>query len=211
MTAGSSFDAKAREWDRNPRIHETAGAFIREIREHVPLSGGMELLELGCGTGVVSMSLHDAVHRVTLVDSSRGMIEVLEGKIRQAGIRNMAPRCGDLATIDLDPWGFDLAYTLMALHHVPDVAGTLVRLARLLRPEGTLCVGDLEPEDGSFHSGDPELHRGFEASWMRRTVEAAGFRVVHLHRMHVLKKPVAGGEVRDFPLFFLAARRRHGP
>ncbi|MCD4689800.1 MAG: class I SAM-dependent methyltransferase [Desulfuromonadaceae bacterium] len=118
MTCSEHFDAKAREWDEHPGKRNVAQVFVCELQMHVSLNPAMELLEFGCGTGLVSMELHGQVAAITLLDTSAGMIEVLQEKIAQHGIDNMQPRLGGLSAIDQVEERFDLIYSNMALHHV---------------------------------------------------------------------------------------------
>ena len=57
------------------------------------------------------------------------------------------------------PERFDLVYTLMTLHHIPDTAKILGSFQALLQPGGVLCIADLDKEDGSFHSHEADFRR----------------------------------------------------
>ena len=80
-------------------------------------------------------------------------------------------------------------------------------LATLLKPTGILCIGDLEPEDGSFHCGTMEVHQGFDTAELKRLVEDRQLRVTHCHTMHTVHKEDSEGNRRAYPLFFLAAEK----
>lgn len=201
------FDEKAREWDQRPRGLEMASVFADRIRQRVPLSATMELLEFGCGTGLVSLQLSPSVRRIHLVDTSPGMLEVLEEKITDRGIVNMELHCGDILDLPLSEEQFDLIYSLMALHHVPAVKPLLERFRRLLKVGGRLCIGDLEPEDGLFHDAGIEVHHGFAIPELSRLVEESGFAVTAADRMYLLRKTDRNGQLRDYPLFFLTAQK----
>lgn len=206
MTA-NFFDEKAREWDQRPRGLEMASIFADRIRQQVPLSTTMDLLEFGCGTGQVSLLLSPSVRRIHLVDTSPGMLEVLQEKIRDRGITNMELHCGDIPDLPLSEGQFDLIYSLMALHHVPAVKPLLEHFRRLLKTGGRLCIGDLEPEDGLFHDAGIPVHPGFSVPALSRLVEESGFAVTAAHRMYLLRKTDRNGQLRDYPLFFLAAEK----
>jgi ubiquinone/menaquinone biosynthesis C-methylase UbiE len=206
MTA-NPFDKKAREWDRPPRRMEMASVFADRIRQHIPLSTSMDLLEFGCGTGQVGLQLSPSVRRIHLVDTSPGMLEVLQEKIRDRGIANMKLHCGEIFDLPLTEKRFDLIYSLMALHHIPAISPLLLHFQRLLKKGGHLCIGDLEPEDGLFHETDVEVHHGFAIPELSRLLEESGFAVTAADRMHILSKTDRNGRLRDYPLFFLAARK----
>lgn len=207
MTCSEHFDAKAREWDEHPGKRKVAQAFASELQKHVSLNPAMELLEFGCGTGLVSMELHRQVAAISLLDTSAGMIEVLQEKVAHHDIANMYPRLGDLSAIDSAKERFDLAYSNMALHHVTNVQQTLIKLVNLLKPGGILCIGDLETEDGSFHQNETQVHHGFDCRQLASSLIQLGLNIEHCYRSYTMQKTDAEGQTRDYPLFFLQARK----
>ncbi len=207
MTCSEHFDAKAREWDEHPGKRNVAQVFVCELQKHVSLNPAMELLEFGCGTGLVSMELHRQVATITLLDTSPGMLEVLQEKIAHQDIVNMLPCLGDLSAIDSAKERFDLVYSNMTLHHVTNVEQTLVTLATLLKPGGILCIGDLETEDGSFHQSEMQVHHGFDCQQLAATLFQLGLDIEHCHRSHTMEKTDTKGQTQKYPLFFLQARR----
>jgi ubiquinone/menaquinone biosynthesis C-methylase UbiE len=207
MATSEHFDAKARQWDEHPRRQRIARTFAAELQKHLALDPTMELLEFGCGTGLVSMELRQEVASITLLDTSPGMLEVLKEKIALYGIANMQPRLGGLAAIDQSRERFDAIYSNMVLHHVADPFRTLAELAQLLKPGGALCIGDLEPEDGSFHQDELEVQQGFNPELLAAKLRDHGLQVEQCYRSQILQKSDATGKNRDYPLFFLLARR----
>jgi 2-polyprenyl-3-methyl-5-hydroxy-6-metoxy-1,4-benzoquinol methylase len=207
MTGSEYFDAKAREWDEHPGKRKVAQVFVAELQKNVSLHPAMDLFEFGCGTGLVSMEFHRQVANITLLDTSPGMIEVLQEKILQQGIVNMYPRLGELSEIDQVENHFDLIYSNMALHHVTNVEQTLAKLVHLLKPCGVLCIGDLETEDGSFHQNETQTHHGFDCQQLASTLVQLGLDIEHCYRSHTVQKTDAEGRTQNYPLFFLQACR----
>ncbi|OPL14084.1 MAG: hypothetical protein AVO34_06200 [Firmicutes bacterium ML8_F2] len=205
MTCSKQFDAKARDWDKHAGKQKIAQVFAAQVQKNVPLHPAMNLLEFGCGTGLVSMELQHQVAAITLLDTSPGMIEVLQKKINQQDITNMHPRLGDLSTITQGNERFDLIYSNMALHHVINVEQTLAQLVQLLKPCGTLCIGDLETEDGSFHQDGMQGHHGFDCQQLATALIQLGLNIEHCYRSHTMQKTDAKGQIRNYPLFFLQA------
>lgn len=207
MTTQNAFDGMAGDWDNNPRIIKMAATFAAHIKQQVPLANQTKALDFGCGTGQVSMHLHPMLHSVAMVDTSAGMLEVLRHKIAHNAIDNMLIHCGDLFQDTLAENSFDLAYTLMALHHVKQVPPVLDRFHQLLKPGGYLCIGDLEPEDGSFHGIDMDVHLGFDPTDLRKQLQERGFTVIQACRMMVVQKPDNKGTDKSYPLFFLLVQK----
>ena len=134
------FDSKAATWDTDPVKVARAAAVADEIRKNVPLTPAVNAMEFGSGTGLLSFFLQRDLGHVTLVDSSKGMLEVAAQKIAAGGIENMRTLRLDLDTDPLPTLRFDLIYSLMTVHHVPDTARLLTDLHTLLQPGGHLCA-----------------------------------------------------------------------
>ncbi|NOQ91928.1 MAG: methyltransferase domain-containing protein, partial [Flavobacteriaceae bacterium] len=97
-----SFDKDAKDWDKDPKKVERAKIFAKEINDFIKPNGVMKAMEFGCGTGLLSYELKEAFHSITLVDNSQGMIEVLQEKIENDGIKNFIPVYSDLLEEDLN-------------------------------------------------------------------------------------------------------------
>ena len=170
----TDFDARAQSWDDADKIKraEDVAAAMRRV---IPFSRSMKALEYGAGTGLLSFCLRDALGPITLADSSAGMRAVAERKIAAADAR-------DLRVIDLDLMHdpvpverYQLIFSMMTLHHVPDVPRVLGAFHSMLDPGGWLCFADLDAEDGSFHGPEVEVHHGFERATLRSWLATAGF------------------------------------
>ena len=201
----SDFDAKALDWDKIPGRAERAVAVAAAIREQVALSQAMSVLEYGCGTGLLSFTLQAELGQIILADSSAGMLDVLRGKIAHAGISNMTPLRLDLAVDPLPMERFNLIYTLMTLHHVPDTARILGCFHSLLQPGGFLCIADLDKEDGSFHADDSGFdgHNGFDRAELGRYLEHAGFTRIRFSTCFMVIK-----DAHPYPLFLAVAEKK---
>ena len=95
----------------------------------------MRVLDLGCGTGELTRSLHETLRASATVgvDRSRGM---LQRAVPGPSLRFVH------ASIEELPLGgpFDLVFSNAALHWVEDHAGLLARLRDLLSPGGQIAV-----------------------------------------------------------------------
>lgn len=202
----SEFDQKAKDWDTPSKI-ERGRSIADAIRTHVPLSKKMSAFEYGCGTGLLSFELKDELGLITLADSSEGMLEVLRGKIRSESVTNMKPVNLDLSKDPLPGECFDIIYTMMTLHHIPDTRQILRQFHMLLNPGGYLCVADLDKEDGSFHGHHfHEIHKGFDRDDLATTAMDAGYTDVSFSTAYELTKE-AGGEMQTFPIFLMVAKK----
>jgi ubiquinone/menaquinone biosynthesis C-methylase UbiE len=200
------FDSKARRWDSNPVFVERALKIADAIRRCVPLDKRMSALDYGCGTGLLSFPLKDELGRITLKDSSAGMLEVLREKIAAQGVSNMSVRQADLTAEPLPDERYDLIYSAMTLHHIPDTDHILAVFHQLLNPGGHLCIADLDAEDGSFHGPEIEVHHGFDRAALTAKAERAGFTDIRFDTVFEIVKETETGS-RAYPVFLLTARR----
>lgn len=199
------FDTKARDWDRNPVFIDRAEKIAAAIRAEVALNSTMTALDYGCGSGLLSFPLKDELGRITLKDTSAGMLAVLREKIAARGVTNMTVRQTDLTADPLPDERYDLIYSSMTLHHIPDTARILKVFHDLLNPGGHLCIADLDREDGSFHGIEVDVHHGFDRDELAALARAAGFEDVRFRTVFDIVKPQTDGE-RAYPVFLMTAR-----
>ncbi len=199
----TDFDARAKSWDDVPGRQERAQAVAEAIRQEVHLSTAMSALEYGCGTGLLSFALQPYLGAITLADNSRGMLEVLWEKINSSGASNMTPLLLDLSKDPLPDQKFDLLYTLMVLHHIPDTVGILQKFHAVLKPTGILCIADLDLEDGSFHEYEFEGHHGFARQELTMLLEKAGFEGIRFTTPYSVEK-----HSRHYPLFLAVGAKK---
>ena len=201
-----SFDDRAKTWDHDPMKQERALAVAEAIRQRIPLSPTWRSLEYGCGTGLLSFALYQALGHITLADSSLGMLAVLEQKIIATGTTQLHPRAFDLSTDSLPNERYELIYTLLTLHHVADTDRLLRTFHTLLNPGGWLAIADLDQEDGSFHGEGFDGHYGFNRAQLSAQLSQAGFSSVDFSTPYIIQKTMAGNP-RDYPIFLAVTRR----
>jgi ubiquinone/menaquinone biosynthesis C-methylase UbiE len=200
----SDFDARAATWDSDPSKVERARAIADTIAREVPLTPSMAALEYGAGTGLLGFMLRERIGELTLADVSDGMLEVAQRKITASGDSRVRAVKLDLLTDQLPSDRYDLVFSAMTLHHVPDTVGILQRFRTVLRPHGTVCIADLDREDGSFHGAGFDGHLGFDRAILGAQARAAGFASVRFSTAYEMRKAVAGG-TRTFPIFLMVA------
>ncbi len=205
-TPASHFDTNARRWDENPVFQERGRQMARAIRSGVHLHPGMSALDYGCGTGLLSFPLKDTLGHITLADSSEGMLAVLREKIAAQGVGHMEALRMDLMTDPAPERRYDIIYTAMTLHHIPDTRRILDVFHHLLTPGGTLCVADLDLEDGSFHGPGLEVHPGFDREALADLCLRQGFRDIQFETVFEIVKERNDG-TRNYPVFMMRARR----
>ena len=204
FSSAKDFDARAKTWDDDPMKTARAEAVTKAIRARIPNLVGMNGFEYGCGTGLLSFALQPSLQQITLADSSTGMLGVLREKIAASGIANMTPMQLDLTTDPLPEQRFDLIYSLMTFHHIPDTDAILRHLHALLCRPGYLCIADLDNEDGSFHGDGFSGHKGFDRRDLAQRAERAGFSNIGFSTVFEVRK---GTPERSYPVFLMTAEK----
>lgn len=195
----SHFDTAARDWDQRPLSQQLAAVPPRLLAQ-VPFASTDHVLDFGAGTGLLATTIAPHVARVTALDSSAAMLEVLDGK----GFANIATLQQDIfAGL---PGRYHAVVSCMALHHVADTAALMQAFADALHPGGRVALVDLYEEDGSFH-GDNEAkgvqHFGFAPETLRALAEAAG--LAEIGFSEILRMRHRNG--REYPLFLMTCQK----
>ena len=99
-------------------------------------SKGLCALDLGCGTGVTAVQLAQHAFQVTLLDSSRSMLDIAQRAALKAGVGGrIAQKYGDASSLPslFELGSFDLILCHNVLEYVDDPGAVLVGAASLLR------------------------------------------------------------------------------
>lgn len=201
------FTIQAKSWDDEKRV-KRATLIAKEIAHRVELKKSYSALEFGCGTGLISFNLYDQLKDITCIDTSQGMIDTLNSKIQQSKITNMTSQQLDINTGHLLMATYDLIYTSMALHHVMDIERTLATLYSLLKKDGSICIVDLDEEDGSFHKSEKDFHghNGFNQNELKKIITNIGFEKIDSHTFYHDQKVIEEVST-NYSLFIMTAKK----
>lgn len=126
--------------------------FRQAALDLVNIQPGMKILDVGCGTGSLTIAAKDNLGvdgEVIGIDPSSNMVDVARQKAVKAGVE-VDFQVGVIENLDFEDQKFDLVLSSMMMHHLPDslkVAG-LKEVYRVLKTGGTLLIVDLDP--GAF-------------------------------------------------------------
>ena len=135
------FDKVAEDYDALLPAHVQEHYRRKRVRLLAPLLADGVGLDVGCGTGALMAALRQH-GRVTGVDGSARMIEILRKKGRGEAVQAMSD---DLPFADAS---FDLVFSVAVLHHVADparVRRTIHEMVRVAKPGGHVVIWDHNP------------------------------------------------------------------
>jgi len=137
-------DAAARDYDAKWSISfdERCIEYVRERAERMlPRRRYGRVLEVGVGTGFFLLNLWQAgfVEEAHATDLSLGMLAACQANADRLGCPLRAA-AGDAERLPYADGSFDLVVGHAFLHHLPDYAGALAELARVLRRGGALLI-----------------------------------------------------------------------
>lgn len=104
---------------------------------------GLEVLDLGCGTGRHAISMARSGARVTAVDFSDRMLERAKEKCGDANITFQA--CDLTKSLPFAAATFDLVLCALVLDHIPDLERFFHEMRRVCRPAGFVVVSTVHP------------------------------------------------------------------
>ena len=160
---------------------ENIFAALSQIR---PL-GGLDVVELGAGTGRLTCMLAPVVRTIQAYDASGHMLEVAVARLRKSGLHNWRTAVADHRALpvgdqvaDLVISGWSIVYTVVWYQETwrRELGRALAEMKRVLRPGGTMII--LETLGTGYETPTPpdemrayyaylEEEAGFSSTWMR--------------------------------------------
>ena len=113
--------------------------FARLLDQAIP--GDARILDIGCGTGQMSLYLTRAERLVIGADLTRAPLLLGQGAARRFGMTRVQFVETDLRRPGLRAGAFDVVYASGVLHHTPNPRASFARIAALARPGGIIVVG----------------------------------------------------------------------
>jgi 2-polyprenyl-3-methyl-5-hydroxy-6-metoxy-1,4-benzoquinol methylase len=208
-TEKRDFDKEAASWDENPARIKLEDDVIHAISEQIVLTPEMDIMDFGCSTGLLALRRQPLVRSVTGVDSSKGMLDILNAKIAKLKLKNAKTMLVDLDKGDLLTGNYDLVVSNMTLHHIKAIQSLLAQFYKVIAPGGRLCISDLDLDGGQFHEDSTGVfHFGFDRAALQEDFAEAGFDDVHSINAAEIVKPGTNGEMRRFYVFLMIDQKR---
>ena len=159
-----SWDDYAEEWDSNEDAISYSEEAFKTLSNIVKLDG-QNILDFGCGTGLLTEKLSPFAKQIVALDSSRKMISVLNDK-KLPNVNVISNSISDSVVKEnkLLKNKFDLIVASSVFGFLPEYESTLSLLKSLLVPEGILVQWDwLSPEnDTEFGLSEGSINTAFK-------------------------------------------------
>jgi ubiquinone/menaquinone biosynthesis C-methylase UbiE len=189
---------------RGPKLYEEIwvpalmGQGAIELVDAAEIRPGETVLDVGCGTGVVTRRAATCSGRpanITGADINDGMLVAAHSFAEQNGMGDIHWQCCDAASMPFGDCNFDAVLCQQGLQFMPDRPAALAEMARVLKTNGRLAVSVWKSESpfGKALSSalDRRFGEGTTAPWkaasslgdrdeLRSLAEAAGFRNCHV-------------------------------
>ena len=145
--------------------HEDADGRVLPAIERIVSLAGKDVVEVGAGTGRLTLQLAPRVRSLTVFDGSAAMLQVAEKKLRNAGFTNWKietasnqslPTRNNVADVVISGWSVCYAYADNPGTEKESLDKVLTELQRVLRPGGTIIL--LENMGTGFESPNPPPH-----------------------------------------------------
>jgi ubiquinone/menaquinone biosynthesis C-methylase UbiE len=177
---------------------KTQRAKILEELKLVPLRPGMDVLDVGCGTGAVTRILAERVSpgRVIGLDVSEERLAVAKDLAKEHGVSNVEYRRADVRDLDAEKEGFDLVYSRFLFQYLPGKDGldTLAAMKRMARPAGHVTVADIDGNHLYRYPLDEEWEEVLRK--VVHGIEQTGFDAFVGRKLFSMFRQVGFGDVR---------------
>ena len=116
-----------------------------EILERAALGSDDVVVDLGSGTGLLTLPAAEQAQRVWAIDISAAMAHYLEAKAQSAGLENVEAVVGSIVSVPVVDASIDVAISNYCFHHLSqrEKLVALREVERILVPGGRLVVADM--------------------------------------------------------------------
>jgi len=121
------------------RARAERSKFTRLLDEAIP--GDARIVDVGCGTGQMSLYLAHADRLVIGADLSRPSLQLGASAAGRFGLDRILFVETDLQRLALAAGAFDVVYSSGVIHHTSNPRASFACLARLARPGGMIVLG----------------------------------------------------------------------
>eukprot|EP00040_Diaphanoeca_grandis_P002906 m.23073 g.23073 ORF g.23073 m.23073 type:complete len:227 (+) comp14055_c0_seq1:188-868(+) len=182
-----SWDDAAAGWDTDPIVNAYSAAALVAVKAELVTHNvdvkTMRVLDFGCGTGILSLSLASECREVVSLDPSEKMIAALCNKVETNDLKNVHPMVGTLEEALADARlsasaPFDLVVCSSVCAFLDDYPATAKQLGSLLKGGGVFVQFDwefIETDKEPFGLTRPRIEKALTDAGFDNVVAKIGF------------------------------------
>jgi SAM-dependent methyltransferase len=125
------------------------------------LAVGLDLLDVGCGPGSITVDLARrlAPGSVVGIDREKEPLAIAREEAAAAGLSNVRFEVGDAYRLDFPDDTVDVVHAHQVLQHLADPVAALREMRRVCRPGGVVAARDSDYAAKTWYPRDPRLDR----------------------------------------------------
>lgn len=177
------FEMMARGYDNEVRVADSK-VIVEEVVKHLNNTSNLVLLDYGCGTGLIGLSISGYFKEVILVDPAQSMVDVVNEKISTNNIKNARSEYLDVSLEKLD-YKVDYIIIVQTLLHIDDYEKVLKNLSDCLNQNGHLIIVDFDKNEDIVTN---DVHNGFVKDELVSYLETIGFSKVYCDTFYFKEK-----------------------
>jgi ubiquinone/menaquinone biosynthesis C-methylase UbiE len=183
------FDRQAERWFRRELSAEER-ALLDRIAQLAQISSHDRVLDVACGTGLVSFALAPQAREIVGIDISPGMLAKARQIRHRQGVRNVRFILGEAAHMPFKDGEFDVVVCRLAIHHFSQPEREIREMARVLKAGGRLVISDTisseDEREARLHNAlerlrDPSHARMLSQTELRTLIERVELRMSDVH------------------------------
>ncbi len=193
MASTALFDRWSRSYDRAGLQSSTYRPIHRALLRRSAGTDPETILDLGCGTGQLTLQLCESFPRATIIgaDLSPGMLHKAADRLSGTDAGTARLVLADAQRLPIASGSLDLVTCTESFHWYPDQQAAVDGLYDAMRPGGRLLIvsiatatrlGDDTLRRMSSAAGAPQV-RALPPQRLRRLLESSGFEITHQRRI----------------------------
>lgn len=180
--------------------------FAKEAIKRVTVQPDDSVIDVACGTGILSLLLSDKAKHITAIDFSPKMISFMNDAIQSRKVTNIQVIEGNGQKLPCENETFDAAFSMFGLMFFPDRRKGFEELLRVLKPGKRAAItswASIEKSSlmtlalnafGFACPDSPPLNKGLAPlgtiEVFKDEMEEAGFQNVHIHAVQCSNYPL---------------------
>ena len=137
-------------------VYVTPTIIVEDVLTKLPVGGNDIVLDVGCGTGIVTSVLAEHCRAIVALDAGAQVVEVAREAARAKGVGNVTYCRGNALALPFRENAFDHVLMYAVIHYLEDKAQVhqcVAELVRVCKPGGSILIAEV-PDAGARHEFD---------------------------------------------------------